>query len=264
MDARGERSPAVTEAVESGNPALRAAMAAVARSRTEQTMRDLFAALIASLVVVPVRGETENGVELAVVEGGDATTYFHAFTDASALEAFAGGSVRYVAMGAPGLAATVLSDPTATLLINAAGPDGGQLSRRDLEFVRDGLVPGFDQPARTTSETSLRIFTLSEDPPEGLVTALRATGERLPAVLALHGFEGALGAGDRHLFVGADFDHRTPDEQRQGCLSELSAAARPHVPADDHMDFIALPPEYADPVAAAGRLLWARNQPPTS
>lgn len=242
----------------SENAELQAAMAAVAEERTDETMAHLFEALGASRLLVPVQGRTRAAVELAVVVGADGTT-FHAFTDERALLAGLGADAPYVTMDAPALAAAALSDPAGTLVVDAGSPAAGRLSRRDLELIRDRMVPGEAGSARAQSGGSLRLFGLSRAPSDTLLDALATAAASQPGLVSLHLFEGSFGEGDRHTMVGTRFAGRPAEDEVRAALAALSNAARPHLGRGELLDVIALGQEFEEPVAAVGKLVWPRR-----
>jgi hypothetical protein len=241
------------------NAELRAAMAAVAEDRTEETMARLFEALGASRLLVPVRGRTRAAVELAVVVDADGTT-FHAFSDEQALLTALGADAPYVTMDAPALAAAALSDPAGTVVVDAGSPAAGRLSRRDLELIRDRLVPGEAGSARAQPGSSLRLFGLSQAPADALLDALAMAAASQPGLESLHLFEGSFGAGDRHAMVGARFAGRPSEDEQRAAMAALSNAARPQLGRGELLDVIALGEELEEPVAGVGTLVWPRPQ----
>lgn len=241
------------------NGDLRRAMAAVAADRNDETMRALFRALIDSHLLIPVRRADQRGVELAVVEEPDGTT-FHAFSSERTLLSALPDGVPYLVLAMPALARMVLDDPSATLVVDPAAPEGGRLNRRDLELLRDRLVPGEGGSAVAAPGGELRVFALSEEPPEPLLRALREAAEREPCVEALHLFEGQLGLGERHLFVGVHLAEGTPGESRAPTLATLSEALRGQLSPNAFVDVVALDDEVLDPVRRAARTIWAGDR----
>jgi hypothetical protein len=232
-------------------------MAAVAEGRTDETMARLFEALGASTLLVPVQGQTKEGVELAVAVRSDGTTFF-AFSDKRTLRTGLEAAAPYVTMDAPTLARAVLSDPAATLVVDAGSPGAGRLSRRDLELIRDGMVPSEAGSARAQPGGTLRLFGLSRAPAGALVSALAATASSQPGLASLHLFEGSFAEGDRHRMVGARFAGQAPEDEQRAALATLSEAARPHLAAGELLDVIALSEYLEERVAAVGTPVWWR------
>jgi hypothetical protein len=230
-------------------------MAAVADDRTEETLARLFEALGASTLLVPVRGQTKESVEPAVAVGTDGTTFF-AFSDERALRTGLEAAAAYVTMSAPTLAAAVLNDPAATLVVDSGSPGAGRLSRRDLELIRDRMVPGEAGSARARPGGSLRLFGVSHPPPDALLDALAAAAASQTGLDSLHFFEGSFSEGDRHGMVGARFAAGTGEDRQRAALAALSNAVRPHLVSGELLDVIALSDELEEPVAAVGRLVW--------
>jgi hypothetical protein len=239
------------------NAELQAAMAAVAESRTDETMARLFEALGASTLLVPVKGQANEAVELAVAVGSDGTT-FYAFSDERALLTGLDAAAHYVTMDAPTLAAAVLSDPAGTLVVDAGNPGAGRLSRRDLELIRDRMVPGEAGSARAQPGGTLRLFALSRAPADALVAALAAAAASQPSLASLHLFEGSFAEGDRHPMVGARFAGHPGEDEQRAALATLSDAARPHLGGEELLDVIALSEALEEPVAAVGTPVWRR------
>jgi hypothetical protein len=243
------------------NERLLAAMEAVSRNRQPDTMRELFEALGDSRLLVPVHGEGDRGVELAVMEQPDGSTTFVAFTDLKALVAHAGEDVRYVEMDARELAAVVLDEPTATLVVESGRETGGLLSRPDLTLLRDRLVPREDGTATPAEGGSLRLFPLSLLIPDGLEQVIARACDRQPGVEEAYLFEGAFGAGPRRLFLGLRFGPRSGDEEQAAGRHALAEAARPALGPGEPLDVVGLLPDMLEPVAELGRRIWPVPSP---
>jgi hypothetical protein len=231
-------------------------MESVKRDRGPETMRELFEALGESRLVVPVHGGDDRGVEIAVMEQPDGTTTFVAFTDPKALAAYAGEEARYVDMDSRELAGLVLSEPSATLLVESGRETGGRLSRRDLELLRDRMVPSDTGTATPAEDGALRLFSLSLSVSGDLTRAVARESERQPAVQEAYLFEGAFGAGPRHLLLGLRLDPEASDEEQAAARTALAEAARPALGPGEPLDVVGLLPEMLEPVAALGRRAW--------
>lgn len=233
-------------------------MAALSAGRGQSTVRALFSALGESRLLVPIRGTSEEGAELAIVQEAEGRPAVHAFTDEATLGAVLAPDTRYVVVAAPKLAATVLAIPEATLVIDPGSPEGGRLSPQDLELVRERLSPGREDSAAVPADDSLRVLDRVDSLPDALLTALREAAAGILGVLALYVFEGALGEGERHPFVGARLDPFGPESEHRRTLAALSEAARTALPAETKLDLISLTPGMLEPVAATGELVWER------
>lgn len=252
--------PRASDEPPAGNAELQAAMAAVAENRTGETLARLFEALGASRLLVPVQGRTRAAVELAVVVR-DAGTTFYAFTDERALLTGMRADAPYVTMDAPTLAATALSDPAGTLVVDAGSPAAGRLSRPDLELIRDRLVPGEAGSLRAQAGGSLRLFEPSRPLTDALRNALATAATSQPAVESVHLFEGSLGEGDRHPMLGVGFAGDPAETEQRAAMAALSGAARAEVAPGDLVDLVALTKELEEPVAVVGMQVWRREEP---
>jgi SseB protein N-terminal domain len=248
----------VSDEPPAGNAELQAAMAAVAENRTDQTLARLFEALGASRLLVPVQGRTRAAVELAVVVGDEGTT-FYAFTDERALLTGMGADAPYVTMDAPTLAATALSDPAGTLVVDAGSPAAGRLSRRDLELIRDRLVPGEAGSVRAQAGGSLRVFRPSRPLTDALLHALTAAAASQPGLESIHLFEGSLGEGDRHSMLGVGFAGDPAEDEQRAAMAALSNAARSELAPGELLDVVAVTKELEEPLAVVGTQVWRRE-----
>jgi type III secretion system (T3SS) SseB-like protein len=235
------------------NDRLLAAMESVKRERGPDTMRELFEALGESRLLVPVHRGDERGVEIAVMEEPEAGTTFVAFTDPKALAAYAGEDARYIDMDAPRLADVVLSEPSATLVVESGRETSGRLSRADLELLRDRLVPEGVRTAAPADAGSLRLFSLSLPVSDALAEAVARACERQPAVREAYIFEGTFGDGPRHLFLGLRFDPDAGEEEQAAARGALAEAARPALGPGEPLDVVGLLPAMLEPVAELGR-----------
>lgn len=235
------------------NERLLEAMESVKRERGPDTMRELFEALGESRLLLPVHGEDEQGVEIAVMEEPGAGTTFVAFTDPKALTAYAGEDARHIEMDARRLADVVLNEPSATLVVESGRETSGRLSRADLELLRDRLVPDAAGTATPADDSSLRLFSLSLPVSDTLTEVVARACERQPAVQEAYLFEGAFGDGPRHLLLGLRFDPETSDEEQAAARRAMAEAVRPALGPGEPLDVAGLLPGMLEPVAALGR-----------
>lgn len=220
-------------------------------------MRGLFAALRDSRLLVPVRGKTREGVELAVVESPQGTT-FHGFTDEQALLAAHPAGAPYITMSMPTLAGVVLEDSTATLVVDPGSADAGRLSRADLELLRDRLIPGPGGSATAAPGESLRVFAWNE-PPSSVVRAVRATAPAQRGLQALLLFKGAFAGGEPHAMLAARFANDIGDSERRRALAALSASARPYLETGETFDVVDLSDQLGEAVTSVAQLVWSRS-----
>ena len=230
-------------------------MAAASKERSQKSLTALFNALTGSVLLVPVRTkndepvENDAGVEIAAHRDKTGVTYF-GYTDLRELGAATGPSGPYVAMEAPVLARTVLEDPEGTLVINSASADAGRLSRRDLEVLADRIVPQEGGRSVGSRDGTLRIFPLTSAPSPTFVSALADVGRALPAIRSIDLFEGALGEGTRHLFVGVAIDPSASDEDVRATMGKVAEALSRLLPRNERADVIRLQGSIAERAAA--------------
>jgi SseB protein N-terminal domain/SseB protein C-terminal domain len=232
---------------------LRAAMAAVARERTDAGMRELFAALAEARVLIPVRSVSDAGADIAVIER-DGVPMFTAFTSPQALEAFAPGTAS--TEGSMRALARLALDEGGRLVVDPGSPEGGELGRRDMEWVADGLVPDASGHAQGAQHGTVRIFTLGGELPDGLGAAVAAAAAGREGIRAVHAFDGAFEGGERHLMLGVELAADADPRARDAIAEPVAGAARDALPAGTYVDVVTLPPPLVDVARAAGRRLY--------
>lgn len=104
----------------------------------------LHQALHAARLLVPIRSAGASGEVEFVVGQSEGAPLFVAFTDEDALNFWAEAGHDHVEISAQELCSIVVANDGAGLALNPAGPAGGQLARRDVELVAEGLVPTLD------------------------------------------------------------------------------------------------------------------------
>jgi hypothetical protein len=232
---------------------LREAMAAVARERTDESMRELFAALAEARVLIPVRSVTDAGADIAVIER-DGVPMFTAFTSPEALEAFAPGTAS--TEGSMRALARLALGENGRLVVDPGSPTGGELGRRDMEWVADGLVPDSSGHAQGAQHGTVRIFTLAGELPEGLAEAVaRAAGDD-DAIRAVYAFDGAFDGGERHPMVGVELAPDVDPDARDAIVEPVARAAREALPAGFSVDVVTLPPPLVEVARVAGTRLY--------
>jgi len=238
---------------------LQRAMIAVRDDRSERTMADLFRSLVRSHLLVPIRRADDRGVEIAVATDAKGTTAFHGFTSEHALRRAIPEGATFVEMAVPALAEAALEDPTGELVVDAGSSVGGRLNRRDLELLQEGLLPGGGDDGAFRAEGTLRVFALQAPPSDELLVAARTAFAQEPAVESAHSFEGELGRGPRHLFLGLRL--RDGAASAAEVLPRISQALRPALPPDSMLDVVELSAAQLEVVEVTGHRVWPADDP---
>jgi type III secretion system (T3SS) SseB-like protein len=191
------------------NDELLAAMETMSTGPSEEARRSLHLAVGNANLLVPLEHETggESGAAIFVEDADQGHPLFLAFTDEDALRAWADGRWPYVGLDGRTVCRFVAEHGADGLVLNAAGPWGGRLSRRDAELVAEGLVPeqeGTDGVlARGAAGSRLVLRPLRKEPAPELLATIRGAAERA-GVRSCFLADGAFGAGSPHLVIGID------------------------------------------------------------
>jgi hypothetical protein len=157
-------------------------MAQAAEHFDADVERDLVRAIASAQLVVPMRVDPasgESGLWASADPEGRAVVV--AFTDATALTAWAGHETPHGVVPGPELARIAVSADAAALWINPAGPHGGRLERRMLDVVAAGETLRLEDAAvgdrtvrlTTTGHGELRVRRPADPPPVEALERLR-------------------------------------------------------------------------------------------
>jgi hypothetical protein len=238
------------------NAKLLEAMEAMTTAPSEESRRSLHRAVADADLLVPLEHDAagEAGAALYVARGDAGAPLFLAFTDEDALSGWAEGEWPHTVLDGRTVCRFVAEHGAEGLVLNAAGPWGGRLSRRDAELVAEGLVPesmeGDGLVARGAAGSRLLLRPLRTEPAPELLEAIRAAAERAGA-RSCYLADGAFGAGDPHLLVGIEPGDRGVAEAAR----EIGAAAQPFLGPGEPLDVVALDDDLLATMRQIGRSL---------
>jgi hypothetical protein len=236
------------------NDELLAAMETMTTAPSEEARRSLHLAVGGASLLVPLEldGEDEGGAALFVTHGNGGTPLFLAFTDNDALRAWAAGEWPYATLDGRTVCRFVAEHGAEGLVLNAAGPWGGRLSRRDAELVAEGLVPesaeGDSLLARGAAGSRLVLRPLRTDPAPELLATISDAADRA-GVRACYLADGAFGAGNPHLVVGI-VPGKLAAAEAARCIGD---AAQPLLDPRELLDVVPLDDELLTTMRQLGR-----------
>jgi hypothetical protein len=240
------------------NPALLDAMRAVALNDSPRARKALYRELKAATFLLP-QPEPEPGLApgLSWYEDGrpfaalaerdlQGRLVLPVFTDTSALFAWAPPEASYVAMPASILFALVLQVKADVVVINVAGPTGGELTRGEVLVLAQGGVPG-PAGSYTFPEGGQALVRRPDlDPPEQLVSALWRAAAAQPSVENVYLVDAVFGQGEEHLLAGVEFSPLPDAAELDSTMRMLASVIHTGVDADRYVDLMVLVP--GDPV----------------
>jgi hypothetical protein len=252
-------------------PALLEAIRAVAERDASDTRESFYAALLDARLLLPTPRE-DAPAETAddghvrfftTPPGEDGSWKILAFTGELALAAWRADGVPSVELEARSLFALAVSTPTAGILLNVAGPAGGELTRREFATLAEGAIPTAAEGP--TEEVRLRegeevLVTAPERPPgEAFLGVLRMALEEAGPVRAAWLADVAFGAGERHPAVGVALEPAPGDEELRALFDGVMARIQPLLGHGRYVDFIVLDRVWAPLFADAGPPVFERT-----
>lgn len=180
-------------------------------------------ALRTGTVLIPVRGEVQAGematsesqVEMVLLRDDAGRQALPVFTDEDALETWMPEGATFVAVGGPTLVELLRQRPPDVLVINPAGPIGGELGPEQM-----GLLTG------ERVQATVR-FSIPPELPVGLVPVVRETLATRDEIVAGYLLHLAIGEGESNLTLATVFREDQPDEDAiQRSFTELGEQLR--------------------------------------
>jgi hypothetical protein len=231
------------------NPELIDAMAGVAHNDNGQTRRALYEALVNSTLLVPTAAQGEDPqpgwhsleedtqLQFIVLTNPQGQTALPVFTDEEALRLWQPEGAPYVAFHAHDLFALALQNNADALVVNVAGPTGGEITRHELSVLAQGTLPDPDGSMTIDQDTQVLIGAPS-DPPQQLLDSLREGMAAHPEISAGYLTIMAIGAGEPHFVAGVRFSREPTEEAIGGIMRDLSDTVRSVLAPDQYLDFV--------------------------
>ncbi|HET9493937.1 MAG TPA: enhanced serine sensitivity protein SseB C-terminal domain-containing protein [Chloroflexia bacterium] len=236
------------------NPRLLNAMRGVALNDNPETRDVLYRELSAATFLLPQPEPTpgkapgfswyEVGTPFSALAERDlrGRLVLPVFTDTTALFAWAPREANYVAMPAATLWALALQVRADAVVINVAGPSGGEVTRGEVQVLAQGGIPGPDGAYVFPEGGTAQVRYPEPEPPEGLVGALWKAAAAHPGIESVYLVDVMIGQGEEHLLAGIEFSPLPTDEELPEIMRALGDSVMPWVDQDRYVDFIVLVP----------------------
>jgi hypothetical protein len=254
-----------------GDPVLLAAIRAVAEHDGPETRGPFYAALLVSRLLLPTPGDGSSGETtedgrvrfFTTPPGEDGSWKILAFTDERALSAWRAEDSRYLELDGRALFAMAVSTPTAGILLNVAGPAGGELTRREFATLAEGAIPtateGPTEEVRLREGEEVLVAAPAKAPGEAFLGVLRMALEEAVPIRAAWLADVAFGAGERHPAVGVALESAPGDEELRALFDGVMARIQPLLGHGRYVDFIVLDRVWAPLFADAGPPVYERT-----
>jgi hypothetical protein len=262
---------------EDGNPALVRAMHEVATSDNAETRKQLYEALLASMLLIPVQElpsglgagmhTLQAGVKLPLFSSLDReqVRFTVAFTDLEALKNW-DPNTPYIGLKAQDFFSSVSGTDIQDILLNPFDPirkmmrPGGRVKRAELEQLARGVVPinAGHQQFRVKANEQVFIGRPANPPSVEVQQALRAKASDIPAVAELYFFQMATKGGRSSTVVGIGLSEDVAEQQKGPIISALGKAFQAKMKSGEFLDFMFLSGSFGQQVRNVGGLIFRR------
>lgn len=239
-----------------GEGELLARMRALSQEDSPANRASFYQALLAANLVVPTsrplaceRDESgaailpqDEPIPLITVENDAGERAMLAFSDSAALRAWRAGA-ESVPLAAHTLFAIAVQNDFDAVVLNIAGPDGGDLSRREFSMLVQGMLPLAENEhgaeALLAAGGRVSLAALSAAPSDALLEAFRSAAAAHPEIRELWLFRIAIGQSDWSLAAGFCMDV-TSEPQRRQVFQSVGDGVHLALGEDEYVDLLVL------------------------
>lgn len=229
------------------NPRLEKAMRELAKGEDPAKRREVYQELLKSTLILstpqPLEGKAnqhKSGKKPAML----------AFTSEEALLKWKKEGTPYIALGAKDIFSLALQSEMESIVINPAGPTGGELTLPEIHILAEGAIPqAATQEGATDLEvkagTEVLVGAPAKPPSEKLLAALRESLAGYPEVQAAYFIQIAIGGGNPHWAVGIELGSKAKGQgstKGPEIFQAVGPVAGKHLAANEYLDFALLEP----------------------
>jgi hypothetical protein len=253
------------------NPRFLAAMHAVARGDSPEARQELYGALLESTLLTPLQAPPPGSAPGFVTDVGadrlpfmlmrdmNGRSLFLAFTDSTALLRWE-PTFSYVAVPAVELASIALHANADAMVINIAGPTGGEITRPELAVLAQGAIPGLGNTYEFSAATQARVRFPQETPEPAFMSAIGQGLARHPEVLSAHLVDAVVGDGEPHWLLGIRFEEVPEEPAVSEIMSDVVGGVQQFMTPERYMDFMVLrgQDEFTETIENTGLLVYRK------
>lgn len=243
-------------------PDLLDAIRAVSERDDPATRGSLYASLLSATLLVAAEPGTEGGL-FTTPPAEDGSWKLLAFTDADAAAAWRADGVELRPRPAREIFAAAVTSPTSAILLNVAGPAGGEITRREFVALAEGTIPvavdeGIEEVQLAPGSEVL--LTAPERPPgEAFLGVLRMALDDAGSVRAAWLADVVFEAGELHPAVGVALDPGTGETGMRAAFDLVMERVQPLLGHGRYLDFIVIDEVWGPLFADAGDPIYERD-----
>jgi hypothetical protein len=218
----------------------------------------MYQALLNSTLILstpqPPQGATREGwskartglsIQFHSIENSRKKPGMLTFTSVENLRRWKKEESPFLALGAKDILALALKSDMDSIIINPAGPTGGELTRPEIQILSEGAIPqAASQDGATDLEvksgTQVAVMTPARPPSEKLLEALRQSLSVHPEIQSAYFFDVAIGGGTPHWAVGLVV--QGDQAKAQAVFQATGPVAGKHLAPNEFLDFARLEP----------------------
>jgi len=240
------------------NPRLEKAMQELAKGEDSKRRREMYQALLNSTLILstpqPPQGASQEGwtkartslnIQFHSIENNRKKPAMLAFTSVESLRRWKKEESFFLALEAKDILALALKAEMDSIIINPAGPIGGELTLPEIHILSEGAIPqAASQDGATDLEvkagTQVAVTAPAKPPSEKLLEALRQSLSAHPEVQSAYFFDVAIGKGIPHWAVGLVV--QGDQAKAQTIFQATGPVAGKHLAPNEFLDFARLEP----------------------
>lgn len=243
-----------------GNRKLVEAMREVSGNDNPKSRRQLYQALLGGTFLIPTAGSTEESSrkkkitltpgsrhQFITMRDAEGMVGVPVFTDSNALLAWRPQGSQYLELHARDVFSLALANNIDRIIVNVAGPTGGEITRAEIQALSEEALPEFGESDFTglasvevSNDTPVYIGAPAKKPSSELIARIGEALASQALIKAGYLFQVVIGKGQPHLTVGIQFSILPEKQDLDEIMRHLLEAARPALGQGEYVDFMVL------------------------
>lgn len=186
--------------------------------------------------------------KIDVIAGKDSSgkPILFVFTDLESLYAWKAEGCCYIALDAVHVLDFAIDSKFNMIVINPAGPTGMELTRNEMNMLREGTITrDYDKDLNMATVsipegTNAYIGAPTKEPSNELKNACCKEAAMHKEIESVYWYQVIYGKGDPHLVVGIHFSYRLEEEIVKNIISSIMTKVAPLIPSGEFIDFTEL------------------------